>query len=223
MPVASLSRFIIISVLHCGIYLRKMGTETRRGVGAGANPGMVWEWDEIARDLARGGRRVFIPNMHSDPQTKPGGKSRVFDVLDLLVKQLHNETGRPDTKEQYTKKAQDSTADVTIMGKSWGGDQALRYTAHRPGIVDKLVLVAPVGKGDAPSEWRGRGPATIPALLLFAKDDMTFSGARDVKQRKLAGLLPNLQVHSIEKGGHRIRPEFSPFIISFLGSSKRTL
>ena len=186
---------------------------------AGANPAVRWEWEKVARELAQRGQRVLMPNLHSDPEVKPGSGdgSRLAKVLDLLVKQLRNETGRPDAEAHYSKQAQPSTADITVMGKSWGGGQALRYTAHRPGIVSQLVLVAPMGR-DSPADWRGRAPAaSIPALLLYAKDDATFAGVREVKRRVLAGVLPKLQVHQVEKGGHAVKPEYAPVIASFLG------
>ena len=64
---------------------------------------------------------------------------------------------------------------MVVMGKSWGGEHALRYASKRAGVVSKLVLVAPMGAGDAPSDWRGHGPAVIPALLLYADDDTSFA------------------------------------------------
>ena len=54
---------------------------------------------------------------------------------------------------------QQNSGDIIMMGKSWGGGQALRYTAVRPSVVHKIVLVAPMGGGDTPSIWRGRGPS----------------------------------------------------------------
>lgn len=185
----------------------------------GANPSFVWEWERTARELARRGMRVLLPNLHSDPATKPSGDAKqVLNLLDLLAIQLRNETGRATEPERLAAPGAESAADIVVMGKSWGGGQALLYAARRPGAVQSIVLVAPMGGGDSPTDWRGRGPAAIPALLLYAKDDATFSRVREEKERLLLGVLPNLRVHSIESGGHKVSTEFDPVISDFVGS-----
>jgi pimeloyl-ACP methyl ester carboxylesterase len=185
----------------------------------GANPSVVWEWERTARELARQGMRVLLPNLHSDPATKPSGDAKqVLSLLDLLAIQLRNETGSSTEPERLAAPGAESAADIVVMGKSWGGGQALRYAARRPSAVKSIVLVAPMGGGESPTDWRGRGPAHIPALLLYAKDDATFSRVREEKERLLLGVLPKLRVHSIESGGHKVSSEFDPVISDFVGS-----
>jgi len=160
--------------------------------------------------------------VRADPETKPGGDAqKVAPLLDLLAVQLRNETGRAVDPERFAAPGMEGAADIVVMGKSWGGGQALRYAARRQGAVKSLVLVAPMGGGDMPTDWRGRAPASIPALLLYAKDDETFGRVREVKERQLLGVLPKLRVHSIPRGGHRVSSEFDPVISDFVGATPK--
>ena len=149
----------------------------------GASPAMSREWNEVAQQLARAGKRVLVPDFHSNPRTQPHAEptKEIIEVLDNLAVQLRSESWRahggrgtpPSLRD--VRSGRKEQADVVVMGKSWGGEHALRYASKRAGVVSKLVLVAPMGAGDAPSDWRGHGPAVIPALLLYADDDTSFA------------------------------------------------
>ena len=53
---------------------------------------------------------------------------------------------------------------VPVIGHSFGGMMALEVAAHRPALVSRLVLIAPVGL------WRDDAP--IASYMLMAPDDL---------------------------------------------------
>ena len=119
------------------------------------------------------GLRVLVSDFHSEPETKQSARpsQTITQVLDPLALQLRKETGHAGAGAslESLKQGGAGNADIAVMGKSWGAEHALRYLAKRQSVVDKLVLVAPMGGGDAPSDWRGSGPAPVPALCCMQR------------------------------------------------------
>ena len=60
----------------------------------------------------------------------------------------------------------------------------------------------------------------IPSLLLYAEDDSTFRPVRKLKERTLQGLLPKLQVKTVERGQHKIIPQYDQIISQFVSAWK---
>ena len=94
--------------------------------GKSANLDVVTEWEPAARELAAAGLRVLLPNLHSNAATKPGAVASA-DVEKILLC-IYERAG---------------ASRAVVMGKSWGGGEAISFAAAHPEMVRMLVLVAP--------------------------------------------------------------------------------
>jgi len=172
--------------------------------GASESPQVVREWERTASLLSSRGFLVVLPNFHTNPATKPGSSTATQSIQKVL--------------DQFARdKAQSTNSSFIIMGKSWGGGQALRYLAKHASKVQKIVLVAPMG-GEEPSSWRSVERPKIPALLLYAEDDQVF---RPHRVSVLQALLPNLEVKTAASGGHKVLSEFDEQIANFVQKRKQ--
>ena len=134
---------------------------------------------------------------------------------------------------------------VAIVAQSMGGLFAIRAALDHPDFVEKLVLVATSGGVHAVRElaeidWRPEFTASYPSAPGWAVDDETdftsrlgelampillvWGGADPISPpaagRKLAGLLPQAQLHVIRNGDHAfardLADEVAHLIASFL-------
>mmetsp|Transcript_9314 Transcript_9314/g.31149 ORF Transcript_9314/g.31149 Transcript_9314/m.31149 type:complete len:298 (-) Transcript_9314:2865-3758(-) len=165
--------------------------------GASSSTQVVREWERTAALLGSRGFLVVLPNFHTNSATRPSSSSATKSIQKVVDRIVEDKS---------------TNSSFTIMGKSWGGGQALRYVAKHENKVHKIVLVAPMG-GDEPSTWRSHERPKIPALLLYAEDDQVF---RPHRVSVLKSLLPNLTVKMAASGGHKILPEFDEQIASFV-------
>jgi pimeloyl-ACP methyl ester carboxylesterase len=132
--------------------------------------------------------RVFLPNLHSNQATRPGVVQQ-SDVQQIVLA-IYQRCG---------------ASSAVIMGKSWGGGMAVEFVATHASIVNALVLVAP-----ALSDLTLLGRLiTVPTTLFWARDDT-------VKEFALSShytsAVPGLELHPAEEGGHRVLPEYLPFL-----------
>ena len=97
-------------------------------------------------------RQVLCCNFHSNEATKPGTLSPddFVGVIDDILASL----GR---------------SSFVLMGKSWGGRNAVAYAAARPEAVSRLVLSAPAFGMEAADAATIR-KLTMPTLLGWSED-----------------------------------------------------
>lgn len=167
----------------------------------GQNPALVHEWEDtkIAQRLAEHGYYVVCCNMHSNARSKPGTLSvdGFVALVDDLLKSLQRDS-------------------FVLMGKSWGGRNAVAYAAARPNVVRRLVLSAPafgmVAEADAPIIAK----LTMPVLLGWSEDD-TVIPYKTHEVYTAGGSVRDIQFVSHTSGGHMLVPEFGPHVAAFLG------
>ena len=131
--------------------------------GKSAHIDVVEEWYPTATALAAAGRRVLVPNLHSNPATKPGVVSSAQLSAILLA-----------ACEHFKAKS------IFLLGKSWGGGEALLFAASQPSLVTHLVMVAP-----SLSDASAIGRVKAPCLLFWARDD-TVKAVSHAEQYKAA-------------------------------------
>ena len=172
--------------------------------GKSANTDVVHEWEKTAAALVGAGFTVIIPDLHSNPDTKPGVIA-ISDAVAVIGAVLDH---------------QGITVPVALMGKSWGGGVVTRFAAEQPHRISKLVLVAP---SLAPSLEERKAvvaslsTSTIPVCLLWADDDpvVPVDKADAYKEVLDAG---RLTFTTTPTGGHRVLDEYIESIVSWARS-----
>jgi hypothetical protein len=165
----------------------------------GINPKLVDEWTVVGEKMSQQGFVIYILNFHSNPKTVPslimGGISNndVTGVINDVMTHIQAQ-------------------EMILMGKSWGGGQAMNYAKEYPKKVKKLCLVAPASSNPSTIKLLGQNPA--PIYLAWARDDSTiwYSNSETWKQ----SLGPKLTFQSADRGGHRILSEYADTLIKFL-------
>ena len=183
------------------ISVRVVGQTTNKPIIClpGINPKLVDEWTKVGDEISQNGYVLYIINFHSNPRTVPsltiGGISNedvinvINDVMDFIqVKQ------------------------VIIMGKSWGGGQAMNYAKEYPNRVIKICLVAPASSNSAVIKELGQG--SFPIYLAWAKDDSVIWYSNTETWQSILG--SKLTFQSSETGGHSILSSYSKSMIDFL-------
>jgi pimeloyl-ACP methyl ester carboxylesterase len=132
------------------------------------------------------GLRVLLPNLHSNAATKPGFMASV-DTEKLLLG-IYEHAG---------------ATSAVIMGKSWGGGEAVAFAAAHPMMVRMLVLVAP-SLTDTSLIAR---IARLPAVLFWARDDPVRSFG--LSQLYVDGMA-DVVLHAVPHGGHQVLDEYLP-------------
>jgi pimeloyl-ACP methyl ester carboxylesterase len=107
-------------------------------------------WDPFLEALAEH-HTVYAPDHPGTGNTARDAIHRVDSLWDLVLvyDELFDALG---------------LADVPVVGASFGGMMALEVAAHRPALVNRLVLLAPVGL------WRDDAP--VAAYMLMSPDDL---------------------------------------------------
>lgn len=166
----------------------------------GASHRLVDEWDRMASALAAAGRRVVLPDFHSNSETAPSKASPqlIAEVLDELLRH-HLLRGRQR---------------FALMGKSWGGAAASEYAQRHPTTLDALVLAAPANARD-PKALQAVAKHGFPVLLLWAEDDgvVPLAAAKAAMQDAPG----NLVLETVAEGGHAVVAEYTPMVAEFLG------
>lgn len=164
--------------------------------GKSSNLDVITEWFATAHTLAAAGWHVALPNLHSNELTKPG----VIGSADVqkIILGLYSKHG---------------VQLAVVMGKSWGGGQAVEFAASHPEMVTRLVLVAPALADMTLIERIAR----IPTALFWARDDPVKS--YDLAKQYADGM-EQCQLLSINDGGHRIVAEYVPSIQAFVVSAE---
>lgn len=169
---------------------------------SGINPDLSDEWVPVGSRLAEIGYQVAIIDFHSNEKTKPkmlwGGVSDE-DVEKIIRIYLIGGLG---------------VRSVTLMGKSWGGRQASLFTAMNPQLVSRLCLVCPASSDKA--LVNGVARAGIPVLMAWARDDYVKWYSNTATWRSALGA--SLELHTAEKGGHLILPEYIEPISRFVAA-----
>jgi len=116
---------------HLGsVKVRQFGTGRRLVIalqGKSAQEDVIDEWVPTATALAAdAGHCVLLPNLHSNPHSAPGTVNST-DVDKIICAFFHFF----------------EATEAILMGKSWGGGEALMFAAQHPEMVTKLILVAP--------------------------------------------------------------------------------
>ena len=162
----------------------------------GMNSVLTGEWSTVAAHLARDGYRIMLPNLHSNPRTKPGIISPGDFARVMLSLQVS--AGAP----------------VIWMGKSWGGANVATFASNHPKSVLRLVLDAPaLAYSDIADTCSRLNAAGSPLLLLWAEDDSVIPFANAAAWRSSC---TRVLLHSVPTGGHRILPEYAVPISTFL-------
>ena len=148
--------------------------------GKSANLDVITEWEPAAASLAELGYHVVLPNLHSNERTKPGVVASE-DVQHIVC----------GICERY------AATSLVVMGKSWGGGEAVKFTAAHNEMVDALVLVAP---SLSPLSLI-QEVVDVPTALFWARDDpvKTFDLAA-----KYTSAMSDVAFHEVATGGHRI-------------------
>ncbi len=162
--------------------------------GKSANIDVITEWEPAGMLLGAAGYRVVLPNLHSNERTKPGTVASA-DVH-AVVRAIYH---------RY------NAASAIIMGKSWGGGEAVSFAAAHRAMVNALVLVAP----SLTDFSLLSGVADVPCALFWARDDTVKSF--ELSDR-FAGAMSNLTLHAVQHGGHRVLDEYLPAIQAHLAS-----
>ena len=166
-------------------------------------------------------------NFHSNEATKPGTLSPddFVGVIDDILASL----GR---------------SSFVLMGKSWGGRNAVAYAAARPEAVSRLVLSAPAFGMEAADAatirkltmptllgWSEDVSRTIvaetfiPEVAAFSKDPQQQSCGQDTvipyeTHRAYTANCADVRFCSYKTGGHLIVAELLPDLLSFLGKPR---
>jgi len=170
----------------------------------GANPdwSAITEFDAVAAELAEEGYRVLLPNLHSNPNTKPAvfGKSISDADFEQVLVQLINLEGDGSEKAELP----------LLLGKSWGGGAAAIFAANNPNMVEKLVLVAPPPNRGGNAENVQK--LSMPLQVFWAKDDpiVPVSGVAVFEE-----FSPQADIHVVDTGGHKVLPEYTDPIVAF--------
>ena len=163
--------------------------------GKSANQDVITEWLPFAKELAASGHCVVLPNLHSNPATKPGTVTSA-DVQKIVL--------------DIFKRC--NTTSAIVFGKSWGGGMAVEFAANYPDLVQSLVLVAP-HLGDMSFIARIADKRT---LLFWARDD-------PVKSFELSsqyvGQMSHVELQAVDAGGHRVLSEYLPAMSQFVKGS----
>ena len=164
--------------------------------GMSSSPFIIREWDSLAEVLASSGFRVLLPNLHSNPAVAPS-LLRAVDMTAVLL-QVHQHFA--------------ANQQIVLMGKSWGGAIAAQFASQQPSIVQQLVLVCPAIMSLTKKKAMLK-ELKMPLLLLWARDDWVtwFSSSQVFRDH-----CPQILVKDAERGGHRILPEYTGSILSFL-------
>ena len=160
----------------------------------GMNSALANEWgDIVAAPLAQLGYRVLVPNLHSNPRTKPGTISREdFSRVALALA-----GGSP----------------AMWLGKSWGGANVAAFAADHPKNVERLVLDAPALSISDISQIGSRlNMARAPLLLLWAEDDSVIPFNHATAWHSTCS---HAQLTSVAVGGHRILEAYVEKILKF--------
>ena len=80
--------------------------------GKSSNLDVITEWEPTCRALAAAGHHVVLPDLHSNPSTKPG-TIRPEGVAEVVMNAV----------------AQAGATSVALLGKSWGGGEAVIFAA----------------------------------------------------------------------------------------------
>ena len=162
--------------------------------GKSSNLDVITEWEPTCRALAAAGHHVVLPDLHSNPSTKPG-TIRPEGVAEVVMNAV----------------AQAGATSVALLGKSWGGGEAVIFAAAHRSLVSKLVLVAP--SLSVPEKIPEI--ATLPTLLFWARDDpvKAFDLAADFTSQ-----LERCSFQPTDSGGHRVLPEYCPHIVAFMAT-----
>mmetsp|Transcript_23954 Transcript_23954/g.46371 ORF Transcript_23954/g.46371 Transcript_23954/m.46371 type:complete len:120 (-) Transcript_23954:109-468(-) len=99
---------------------------------------------------------------------------------------------------------------VVLMGKSWSGREALRFTSRHKAMVEKLVLIAPAVTAGAKRPISRVGG--VPILLCWAEDDSMVP----YKTAKMFNSVPGIKLFIVSSGGHSILPAFNKPIVDFV-------
>jgi pimeloyl-ACP methyl ester carboxylesterase len=165
----------------------------------GINSKLVDEWTVVGEEMSQQGYVIYILNFHSNPKTVPslimGGisNSDVAKVINEVMSHIQAQ-------------------EIILMGKSWGGGQAMNYAKEFPNKVKKLCLVAPASSNPSTIKQLEQNPA--PVYLAWAKDDSTIWYSNSESWKQLLG--SKLTFQSAERGGHRILSEYAHSMIKFL-------
>ncbi|EOD23786.1 hypothetical protein EMIHUDRAFT_239101 [Emiliania huxleyi CCMP1516] len=168
--------------------------------GKSANPDVIAEWVPAARLLAGAGWRVVVPNLHSNELTKPGAVASkdATQVVRDIIRSEHN----------------CGASCAVVMGKSWGGGEAVAFAAAHRAMVVALVLVAP-SLSDMSLLQQVR---EIPICLFWARDDAVKPFA--LSEHYTSSLAPACTLHASDLGGHRVLPEYLPSIAAWLSERR---
>jgi len=168
--------------------------------GKSANPDVIAEWVPAARLLAGAGWRVVVPNLHSNELTKPGAVASkdVTQVVRDIIRSEHN----------------CGASCAVVMGKSWGGGEAVAFAAAHRAMVVALVLVAP-SLSDVSLLQQVR---EMPISLFWARDDAVKPFA--LSEHYTTSLAPACTLHASDHGGHRVLPEYLPAIAAWLSERR---
>ena len=160
--------------------------------GKSPNNDVITEWEPTCRALAAAGHYVVLPDLHSNPSTKPGA-IRPEGVAEVVMSAV----------------SQAGATSIALLGKSWGGGEAVIFAAANRSLVSKLVLVAPsLSAPEKISEI-----ATLPTLLFWAQDDPIKAfdlSAEFTSQLERCSFQPTVS------GGHRVLPEHCQHVVDFL-------
>ena len=158
--------------------------------GKSANLDVITEWEPAAQVLAEDGYCVVVPNLHTNELTKPGTVASA-DVQ-RIVRGICDYCGAKS---------------VVIMGKSWGGGEAVLFAAAHAEMVDAVVLVAP-----SLSDMSKIGEiAKLPTVLFWARDDPVKSFALSAQY---TSAISDVTFHAVDSGGHRVLEEYLPILRS---------
>ena len=175
----------------------------------GFNSALTGEWGVVAAHLASHGYRVLMPNLHSNPATKPGTISH--DGFERVMLALADRSA-PLTLA-------DGSTPLIWMGKSWGGANVATFAARHPKAVAKLVLTAPaLGRSEIADVCAQLNAAGAPMLLLWAEDDPVVPFGNS---KVWSSTCSRVQLHSEPTGGHRILPGYATAVADFVKGARR--
>ncbi len=162
-------------------------------------------WQDFANKLEREGYSVYIPDLPGFGETEPPPESGW--TVEEYAEWVKNYLKRHSIKRCF------------LLGHSFGGRVAIVLTARNPGLIEKLVLVAPAGIPEkknfrqrlakmltvmVPNFLKSSLPFRAPRKLLYKLagsydyPDAQSSGMKNtfskVVSQDLSGFLPQIQV-----------------------------